>query len=1055
MGWHAMTEIQLHLLGPPRLTRGTANIGLRPKEAAFLAYLVYHSPRLLRREHLGALLWPDAPRHRGLRSLSQLQYQIRAKAAEIVWVCRGQSIGVNKIATDVDSFTTDIKGRRLERALSSLGGIYLNGPVGGSEDLEHWREARQLEITKHLDEGLGELAEGGPILGPIESIASCLDYLIDSGIPAPNLLAARAYLHAHQGQLDLVEKVLNRLEREYGIVRKATDVIGHVGASAPLRHGISSSHRALPFVGRHDEVERLKQSFVEAAGGNGNTVIIRGEPGIGKTRLADNFLRRVAISGARIWHTAAHVAHRHVPFASLATLLEDNAPELAPLVFDQPSGTELLHASAGFQDTIAFSRLLIVKRAMQARAESGVFVLSFDDAQWVDEVTAQLLLMVTDMVRSSRIMFLLTHRTTEPGNLPNWIDEVSNPHYIDVGKLSVDEAAELAGHFEYKIRANLPPKLKNEIMWYTAGRPFLLLETLAASVHSSTGADNSITMTSHDAEQLLRRRFRELDDAALWICGIVAVAARPVTVTELQNLAELPVVSLSRHLNELYNRGILEAQTDRITFPHELLREVAYGYLTPIHRTLIHNKMAAYLIANRGNPGVIAQHLLKAADQEGAATYALEAVKNAALEERYPDVEFYCRLALDCGSPALKVSAALALSRHLLKIDRGSEIRAIAARIDAATYPAEAQMLKCLATFADLLGSEDISVDAVVQAVRQTVTAASTMNDAALAEVAGQLLDVVVDGAGRDVGHEILTALQQLVGSSDDKALRLNLSCVSVMWSLLTDGYAQPLKSVEMLKEKVPAGQTALVAFTEGSVKMLAGDLRTAKACLETAAHHAAESGQLGRYVSCMANLGVVLMELGEFDEAEQSFDIVMSSPKASYRLRGLANMAMLRLEAEAYENAIQLSKRLLQANEHSRVPAFSNAAHAIMGLAATAAGDAATVEECYALLGPVMSAPSDPAADTPYVTTFCCQQLTRRGRVSEALEAAASKLVTLKDRDAVASLRVELARCEVLADAGIETAYVELKGLVKKCDTAGAVVLARRARRLMLRTRA
>jgi len=391
-------------------------------------------------------------------------------------------------------------------------------------------------------------------------------------------------------------------------------------------------------VGRDAERERLEDAVRRAASGAGGLVLVAGEAGVGKTRLAEEV---AAGSGARIlWGRASHGAA--VPYAAIVDALRShlraNPESLAGCGPLRPHLALLLPelgepAPAGDRATLfeavrcAFAHL--------ARQEPVLVIL--DDLQWSDEATLELLpalaeplsrlaLLMVGVYRSDglprdHMLRRLRHELRRGGRLVE----------ITLSPLDRDQTAALV---EQILGAAPAPSLAAAIHDRTQGVPFFVeelargllltdsLTTGRVGLELARSGEVPVPETIRDAVLIgvseLSPEARTAADAAA-VCG---------QAFDLELCAD---VSSAAGLAELVERGLVtEAGSGHGAFRHALTREALYADLPWLQRRALHRRLAEALDAAGARSIEVATHWLGARDEERAR----QALLGATLPER-------------------------------------------------------------------------------------------------------------------------------------------------------------------------------------------------------------------------------------------------------------------------------------------------------------------------------------------------------------------------------------------------------------------------------------
>jgi DNA-binding SARP family transcriptional activator/predicted ATPase len=436
-----MSRLSLRLWGSPEVRFGERPLAFRTRKAfALLAYLAVAGGQQTR-EHLSVLFWPESDAALGRASLRNTLGYLHAAlgaadpASRYLVVSR-EAIGFDpQVPHDSDlaalqgamaALRAGDVGRdeliaRLDAAATAYRGDFLAGfSLGDAPEFDDWatlqREIWHQRVAAIFDRLSALLADGGESARAIEAARRwvALDRLNE--VAHRRLIALHLAAGDRAAALRAVESCRATLDAELGIApepetlalaerARAAANAPPVAAVAPVADTPLVALGAAPLVGRSAEFAALVAAFETARRGRAGVVTLEGEPGIGKSRLARDFLTRAAAQGAALlvgqgFETGGRLPYQPVidalrrrnaatPFATLVAErwlaelsrllpeLREQAPALPP-----PSGDEAV------AQTRLFEAVAELGRALAAR---GALVLHLDDLQWADAATLDLL----------------------------------------------------------------------------------------------------------------------------------------------------------------------------------------------------------------------------------------------------------------------------------------------------------------------------------------------------------------------------------------------------------------------------------------------------------------------------------------------------------------------------------------------------------------------------------------------------------------------------------------------------------------------------------------
>jgi class 3 adenylate cyclase/tetratricopeptide (TPR) repeat protein len=405
-----------------------------------------------------------------------------------------------------------------------------------------------------------------------------------------------------------------------------------------------------PFIGREPERAQLRQLLDRAAGGHGGLVLIGGEPGIGKTRLATE-LAADATTRFRFGIGHCYESGRDVPYmpwvemiegamrdtgpAELRESLGDDASELARLVPelrrlfpDIPAPVELPPEQ---QRRYTFNSVReYVTRA--SKTQPRLYVV--EDLHWADEPTLLLLEHLAERLSELPCLVVGTYRDSPSDITPQLGATLSR---LVRGRQG--QVLSLARHSEGEITALLqaltaqpPPKaVVAAIYKETDGNAFFVEEVVRHLAEAEVLFDErgrfrtDVTIDELDVPANVRlvidRRLDRLDDATRRAMAVAAVAGRHVGFELWEAVAELNDDVLIDAIDEAERAGIIVTETrdgrDEYWFAHELIRQTLLTRLPAARRRKHHLRVADALESLAGEDlqtqaGTIAAHLIAA-----------------------------------------------------------------------------------------------------------------------------------------------------------------------------------------------------------------------------------------------------------------------------------------------------------------------------------------------------------------------------------------------------------------------------------------------------------
>lgn len=472
------------------------------------------------------------------------------------------------------------------------------------------------------------------------------------------------------------------------------------------RAGMASADEdgAGTLIGRDDELAELLAGLNDAVAGRGRVVLVSGEPGIGKSRLAEELASRADAQGVRVisgrcWEEGGAPAYwpwvqslrsyvRDVDAGALRAELGAGAAEVAQIVPeiravfpDLPSLPALDPEGARFRLFDSTTSFLI--QAAAARP----LVVTLEDLHAADTPSVLLLRFAAAQLGRARILIVGTYRAEdlEPDHaLAKGLAELTREpvvRFLPLGGLTRTDVARLI-----RVTAGLDPpdRLVTALHEETEGNPLFVGEVvrlLAAEGRLDDAARSAAwkPQIPRGLRDVIGRRLGRLSEECTRILVLASVLGREVRLDALAVAAEVSEDDLLDVLDEAVAGGIVAevpGSLGRVRFTHTLIRDVLYNDLTPARRIRLHRRMGEILEAVFGSDSEshlaeLAHHFydaLPGGDVGKAVDYARRAADNAtglfAFEEavrlygmaldaldlsRPPDEEARCEILLALG----------------------------------------------------------------------------------------------------------------------------------------------------------------------------------------------------------------------------------------------------------------------------------------------------------------------------------------------------------------------------------------------------------------------
>ncbi|HEX4745229.1 MAG TPA: AAA family ATPase, partial [Candidatus Limnocylindria bacterium] len=474
---------------------------------------------------------------------------------------------------------------------------------------------------------------------------------------------------------------------------------------APVALPATARQRAAPptgqllcpvVVGRRAERERFAAALAAAVGGAGQTVVVGGEAGVGKSAFVREAQDRAAAAGCRVLVGLTLQADAGLPYGpfvsavrsgfrgldrdELGRVLRQSAPDLAEL-FPELGRIERAEAPSSLERhrlAVAFQHLL------RAFAREAPLLVVLEDLHWADETSLELLQHLARELRDERALVLATYRSDEMHRRHPFLRVLAELQRerlvteIALRRLTPDETKEL---IRETFAASDPDvsvsdEFRDAIYARSEGSPFFTEELLKALVESGgiyfrtdTGwgrkpiAELEIPGSIREA---VRTRVDRLSAEARDTLSAASVIGQRFSFDLLRTVRGVDEQVIETHVREFIElQLVIEAsddggESDEYAFRHALTREVVYDDLLVRERKRLHRAVAAAL-GEAAEPSLLAHHLLAAGEAERAVPLLLEAARRAFRASAPREAVAHVTRALEVGVPDEDLAPALEL----------------------------------------------------------------------------------------------------------------------------------------------------------------------------------------------------------------------------------------------------------------------------------------------------------------------------------------------------------------------------------------------------------
>lgn len=621
--------LQIYLLGTCQLRdRGEPLRLPQPRLQALLSYLLLRRDAPLSRQQVAFAFWPDTGEAQAQANLRKALYDLRRQlplldgylqidTAALQWRAGAAYVlDVAEFETALaqveQAESTQARQTALEQAVARYTGDLL------PDCYDEWLLAERERLRRRYLAALEQLVHLLEAQRGYSTAAAYAQQLLQTDPLHEATYRTLMNLYIQQGDraraLRVYHTCMTVLQEELGVepgpeTQAIYQQLLHL-AELPVSPRPTAPAGAAPLIGRQREWASLQQAWRQALQGQPRLALIAGEPGIGKSRLADELRQWVERQGHAAAATRAYAAEGSPAYAPIADWLRsaglraqiaqleviwlsEVARLLPELLVERPDLPTPLPLTEGWQ-----RRRLHEALARAIGAADKPLLLVLDDLQWCDRETLEWLHFRLRFDAQARLLVVGAVRLEEVAadhpllTLARGLRQAGTLVELELGPLDAQEtaalAAEVAGH-------SLSTAQAAALYAQSEGSPLFVVE-MARAARLESVLDAALPPK---VQAVLDARLAQLSPAARDLAGLAAVMGRAFAV---EALAQAHAADggdedmLVRGLDELWQRRLIREQGTRAyDFSHDKLREAVYAQINPAQRRRLHRRVAQAL----------------------------------------------------------------------------------------------------------------------------------------------------------------------------------------------------------------------------------------------------------------------------------------------------------------------------------------------------------------------------------------------------------------------------------------------------------------------------
>jgi DNA-binding SARP family transcriptional activator len=630
--------LTIQLFGEFQVTvNGAVMVALhQPRLQSLLAYLLLHRHAPQSRQHLAFLFWPDTSEAQARANLRQVLHLLQQAlpAAQPFLLRNSQTLQWRADAPytlDVATFADHLAQAEAATArgdqegvcvaLAAAVALYQGDLLPACYDdwliseRAQWRE-RFLTALETL---LVQYEAQGHYAAAIRYAQRLLQHDPLHESTYRHLMRLYALNGERAGALHAYHTCVSVLQRELAVdphpaTQAAYARLLHTPAAVAQVAPTPPATLGMALVGRQREWLTLQQAWRQASQAVAHFVLIAGEAGIGKSRLAEELWHWVTQQGGMAVRTRSYAAEGDLAYAPVIEWLRSPAFQTALQALEPIWLSEvarLLPELLVQQPALPRPDPLDERRARQrlfealARAVTALRVpllLLIDDLQWCDQETLAWLHYLLRFDPRARFLVVGVVRPeaidAQHPLTPLLLDLRSSEQLTEIvlSTLAAPEVARLAA--QVAGRPLTAPDLAH-LYQASEGNPLFVVELVRAAMQAGGEPTSfAVGQLPTKVHAVIQARLQQLSPLTREVAGLAATIGRAFSFALVAGSSELGDEALLRGLDELWQRRLIREQgSDGYDFSHDLIREAAYTALTPLQRRLCHRRVAQALEA--------------------------------------------------------------------------------------------------------------------------------------------------------------------------------------------------------------------------------------------------------------------------------------------------------------------------------------------------------------------------------------------------------------------------------------------------------------------------
>ena len=628
-----MSVLEISLLGSPEVKRNGRSLTIPRRQTRALLYRLSSRLEPITREKLCFLFWPDVPENNARRNLSHLLTHVRrALPNHAMLLTEGDRVWLDPDMTWSDTavfaqLETPSLPKQQPQADQEIVDLY-RGPfladfsLPGSVEFETWITCERQNWERLYLDRLFALVKEWTMKGAYEvAIRYAERYLATNSLSEEvhrHLISLYAANGERTAALQQFEQCVVVLERELGVrpLPETRDIYEKVlkgkvsPAYAPAEKNIEAMpNTALPLIGREKEMRLLQQAYLQAHSGRMSIALVSGEPGSGKSRLMQEFLKGISeqttilvgngqsgmenLSYQPIVQALTPVVH------NIFTVFKGNPiwlveasrlwPEMRLSFSELPQPA--VEKGGGVHLRLYESLCQIV---LDVCKRSRCLVLCMEDIHWMDKRTLDWVVYAGERLPHTRLLILGSYCCDAVNTVKDLHLGLRNQNNLIEIKLNGLDKTAVCHLLQHLLSTHPDTDVINSLQHFTGGNPFFILEMVDAIRKSGRTLSRLSTLEdvpiSNGTKKVVTARLASMPLVTRQILEACAVLPPRFTFSQVQQIAGRREMETMDGLDELVARHFLSQQDNRYCFRHAISQQLVLQSLNPVRQQLLRQR---------------------------------------------------------------------------------------------------------------------------------------------------------------------------------------------------------------------------------------------------------------------------------------------------------------------------------------------------------------------------------------------------------------------------------------------------------------------------------